>query len=121
MADDGNMNTAKTPEAARIDPTHPAETFMEIERSIATHLMERYGPLLDIKELAETLKFPTIDALERSLERGHLQIATNEMPHRRGKFALAHNVARYLVGRAKDQVFRGGAEYATDLGKERPQ
>ncbi len=92
----------------------------EMERTITDHLMQRYGPLLDAKALAETLKFPTVDALERSLERGHLRITTSEMPHRRGKFALAHQVAHYLMKGVIEQDLQVNAETA-DLGKERPQ
>lgn len=93
----------------------------EMERSIATHLMDRYGPVLDINALVATLKFPSKDALERSLERGHLRLAITDMPSRRGKFALAQNVARYLVEISTDKDFQESAEDALDLGKERPQ
>ena len=90
-----------------------------IERSISEHLMQKYGPLLDARALAETLKFPSVDALERSLERGHLRVPLRQMPHRRGTFALAHQVAHYLAG-ANEQNFQDSAETA-DLGKERPK
>lgn len=92
----------------------------DMERSISDHLMGRYGPVLDISALVETLKFPSRDALERSLERGHLKLAITGMPSRRGKFALAQNVARYLVEMSIEKDFQESEE-SPNLGKERPQ
>lgn len=113
------MSAAKPPKTGNSNARSRRLRVKEMERAIAEHLMQRYGPLLDAKALAETLKFPTVDALERSLERGHLRIATSEMPHRRGKFALAHQVAQYLVDGVAHQDFQVNAEMA-DLGKGRP-
>lgn len=113
------MSTAKPPKTGHVNARLRRLRVKDMERTITEHLMQRYGPLLDAKALAETLKFPTVDALERSLERGHLRIATSEMPHRRGKFALAHQVAQYLVEGVTKQDFQVNAEMA-DLGKGRP-
>ena len=92
----------------------------DMERSIAEHLMARYGPVLDSDAMAETLRFPSRDALERSLERGHLQIALIKMPNRRGKFALAQSVAGYLV-QSVDRDFVDDAEEASLMRKEQPK
>lgn len=97
-----------------------AVRLRDMERSIADHLMCRYGPVLNIGALVETLKFPSKDALERSLERGHLRLAITDMPNRRGKFALAQNVARYLVEMSTEKDCQDSGESALDLGKERP-
>jgi hypothetical protein len=113
------MSTAKPPKTGHGNVRLRHLRVKDMERTITEHLMQRYGPLLDAKALAETLKFATVDALERSLERGHLRIATSDMPHRRGKFALAHQVAQYLVEGVTEQDFQVNAEMA-DLGKERP-
>lgn len=118
------MNTSSPsfePERAQLDAERELLRLRNMERSIAEHLMGRYGPVLDVNALVETLKFPSRDALERSLERGHLRLAITEMPNRRGKFALAQNVARYLVERSTDKDFQESAEDALDLGRERPQ
>lgn len=113
------MNAVTPPKTGHENARLRRLRVKDMERTITEHLMQRYGPLLDAKALAETLKFPTVDALERCWERGHLRITTSAMPHRRGKFALAHQVARYLVEGVTEQDFQVNAETA-DLGKERP-
>lgn len=75
--------------------------------SIASNLMSRYGPLLDAKALAEVLKFPTLGAFERSLARGHIQLKTKKFRHRRGTFALAHDVAQYVADELDVEDSRG--------------
>lgn len=116
-----NVDASKEAEPVQTKAELENLRLREMERSIAAHLMDRYGPVLDINALVATLKFPSKDALERSLERGHLRLAITDMPSRRGKFALAQNVARYLVERSADKDFQESAEEALDLGKERPQ
>jgi hypothetical protein len=69
----------------------------DVQASITAHLMASYGPLLNAEALATALKFPSVGALERSLARGNLSVRTVKFQHRRGTFALAHEVARYLA------------------------
>lgn len=123
FAHDRRMSNVEAPnETPRVQHKVDLEEIRlrDMERSIADHLMGRYGPVLDIGALVETLKFPSKDALERSLERGHLRLAITDMPNRRGKFALAQNVARYLVEISTEKDFQDSGESALDLGKERP-
>lgn len=70
---------------------------VEIERSIAAHLLERFGPMLTFPQVAEVLDYPSADALERSIQRGHIELMTLKLPHRRGTFMLAHDLAHYLA------------------------
>lgn len=73
-------------------PTEGDETF------IAQHLIERYGLLLGRQALTEVLQFPSADAFDRHVQRGHLEeLVTTRLPGRRGVYALAIEVARYLV------------------------
>jgi hypothetical protein len=67
------------------------------QQRIEAFLMSRYGPVLDSPALAEVLRFKTVSALEKSLERGHLPIRCMDTPHRRGTYVLAVDVATYLV------------------------
>ena len=115
-------NLETTNETPRVQTKADLEEvrIRDMERSIADHLMGRYGPVLDTGALVETLKFPSKDALERSLERGHLRLAITDLPSRRGKFALAQNVARYLVEISTEKDFQESGEDALNLGKERP-
>ena len=71
---------------------------------MAAHLMDRYGPLLDRDALVKILGFPSGSAFDRYYQRGHLQIHLVRLPHRRGVYALAVDVARYLVEVSCDEI-----------------
>lgn len=67
------------------------------EQEISAHLISKYGPLLGRDALTAVLKFRSGEALDRYIQRGHLPIRLVRMPHRRSIFALATDVAAYLV------------------------
>jgi hypothetical protein len=92
------VNTSSPPNTS--DGEANGGTTRELESSIRDHLVLKYGLLLDTKALVEVLVFPTDDALIRSWQRGNLTLTVVTLPHRRGLFALAHQVARYLVSHA---------------------
>lgn len=64
--------------------------------------MERYGPLLGREELTKVLGFPSVEAFDRYVQRGHLSLRLVRMPNRRGVFALGPDVAAYLVKVSQD-------------------
>jgi len=72
-------------------------------KQISAFLMERYGPLLGREDLIKVLGFPSSVAFDRYVQRGHLALKLVRQPNRRGVFALAPEVARYLV-----EISRGG-------------
>jgi hypothetical protein len=72
------------------------------EREISAFLLERYGPLLGREELAKVLGFPSVEAFDRYVQRGHLDLKLVRMPNRRGHFALGTEVAAYLVRSSLD-------------------
>lgn len=61
------------------------------------HLVAKYGLVLDGPALVEVLRYPSLSALERSMQRGHLKIEPLKLPNRRGIFVHAQEVAQYLV------------------------
>jgi len=83
------------------EPAHcmcaQARTHLHAQQRIESYLMSRYGPVMDTAELAEVLRFKTVTALEKSMERGHLPIRCMDTPHRRGTYVLVAEVAAYLV------------------------
>lgn len=106
------------PQAAQCAGSHMHTQQQRIE----AFLMSRYGPVLDSSALAEVLRFKTVSALEKSLERGHLPIRCLDTPHRRGTYVLAADVATYLVSASTgsnepqpDQLASSGGDQA---GKE---
>lgn len=91
--------------------TNPSETLLRV--SIA-HLVARYGLVLDGKALVEVLRYPSLSALERSMQRGHLQLSTLKLPNRRGIFVHAQELAQYLV-----RASEGESEESADSQSER--
>lgn len=81
--------------------------------TLTAFLVDRYGLLLGRESLKEALGFPSLYALDQYVRRGHLDLKLLQMPNRRGKFALATEVAAYLL-RISDR--RAGASVG---GKER--
>jgi hypothetical protein len=67
------------------------------EDEIRTYLLEQYGPLLTREDLVKVLGFPTGSAFDRYWQRGRLTLDLVRLPNRRGVFAYARDVARYLV------------------------
>lgn len=66
------------------------------EVATASYLMQAHGPVLDGPTLMQVLHYPTLTALERSLQRGHLKINLLGLPGRRGIYVHALELARYL-------------------------
>lgn len=73
------------------------DMHLQAQQRIESYLMSRYGPVMDTPALAEVLRFKTVTALEKSMERGHLPIRCMDTPHRRGTYVLVADVAAYLV------------------------
>lgn len=81
--------------------------------TLTSFLVDRYGLLLGRESLKEALGFPSLYALDQYVRRGHLDLKLLQMPNRRGKFALAPEVAAYLL-KISDAGARAGVG-----GKER--
>ena len=86
--------------ASSIEPSNAPESGLEQaahEAEITAHLMSVYGPLLTRDDLVKVLGFATAAAFDRYWQRGNLELKLVRPPNRRGVFAHARDVARYLV------------------------
>lgn len=72
--------------------------------SYTAFLLQKYGPLLTREDLVKVLGFPTPAAFDRYQQRGHLDLKLVRPPNRRGIFAHARDVARYLVEIPRDEA-----------------
>jgi hypothetical protein len=77
-------------------------------RSLAEDLEEelitRYGTLLSGAVLKELLGYATSAAYRQALLRGNVSIPVFSLPHRRGKFALAKDVAQWLAAQRDKSI-----------------
>ena len=66
-----------------------------IERRVKL-LEDQYGQLLSLSEVAEVLKYRTIDSLRKAHARGRLPMNLYKFDGRKGLFAKANEVAEAL-------------------------
>ena len=77
---------------------------------LSQDLTERYGPVLADEDLREVLGYRTSGALRQALARGAIDVPVFRLPQRRGHYALAKDVAIWLVAyRDLGQVRKGSS------------
>jgi hypothetical protein len=67
------------------------------ERQIEQKLISLYGFIIDAEVLWRLLCYPTYDAYQQAVRRGVFPFQLFTIPHRRGQFALASDVAMWLA------------------------
>ena len=73
----------------------------ELAAALEADLLKLYdSPILTLKQLHKALNFRSVDAVKQAILRGVFPVHTFEMPHRRGKFALAKDIAEFLAKQA---------------------
>ncbi|WP_419571589.1 hypothetical protein [Rheinheimera sp.] len=76
----------------------------ELAKALEEDLLKLHGsPILTLKQLHRVLNFRSVDALKQAILRDVFPVHTFEMPHRRGKFALVKDVAKFLAEQAFEE------------------
>ena len=70
--------------------------LMTVSTDLRESLTQRYGQLLTLEEVAQVLRYPSIQAARKAHSRGQLPIRMFRMGPRRGLFASAGALADYL-------------------------
>ncbi len=65
-------------------------------------LQREYGGLLRLEDLAQVLRYPTVQAVRQARYRGRLPVEVFHVPSRRGWFATSQAVAGLLVATEED-------------------
>lgn len=60
-------------------------------------MLHQYGPLLGGSDLTKALGYPTMRAFQQAVTRGTVDVPVFGIEKRRGKFALARDVAQWLA------------------------
>lgn len=90
-----------------------AHTDPDLVEELQDALERRYGPVLGGGKLASALGFASNEALRQARRRGQVSVTLFTLPKRRGHFALARDVARWLAeahAHATDSTPKGGAD-----------
>lgn len=69
----------------------------DLAKSLEDDLVERYGPVLGSSKLIKALGYSTGDAFRQAITRKTVPVPIFRMPNRRGHFALARDVAKWLA------------------------
>jgi len=67
-----------------------------LARELNDELVRHYGPLLSSADLIKVLNYPSANAYCQAAVRGTMPVPLLRIPNRRGKFALARDVAIWL-------------------------
>ena len=72
----------------------------ELEADLVSH----YGLMLTGESLKRALGYRSLAALQQALSRGTVPVPVFAIENRRGKYALAKDVARWLAGKRAEAV-----------------
>jgi hypothetical protein len=91
-----HCNTTSTGESQYLSVTTLAQ---ELEADF----VKRYGFVISSDKLQEALGFPSAAAVRKALEFCRVPVPVFRMPHRRGRFVLARDLAQWLAQQSRAQ------------------
>ncbi|MBN7827373.1 hypothetical protein [Bowmanella dokdonensis] len=68
-----------------------------LERKLESELIEKYGHLIGGKDLQRALGYRSGDAFRQAVSRDKVPVPIFPIENRRGRFALACDIAKWLV------------------------
>lgn len=93
----------------RDDSNSMTEVVGVLTEALERDLLTRYGPILGGEALRHALGYASTDAFRQALSRRQLPVPIFELPNRRGKFALAKDVAHWLASARANASFPAAA------------
>jgi hypothetical protein len=72
-------------------------TNKDLESLLEEQLLGRYGPMISNDNLRIVLGYPSMEAFRQALSRQTVPVPVFGLANRRGKYALATDVARWLA------------------------
>jgi hypothetical protein len=87
----------------------PSAEITRAQKLLCEALQRRYGEILTLAELGEVLRFPSHQATCKARRQGRIPLRMFQVPHRRGWFATAADVATYMSSFAADGAGEGSA------------
>lgn len=85
-----------------MDKVKSTENYEALVKILKADLMGKYGPLLTGDALREALGYRSMAAMQQAVLRRTLTIPIFTIQHRRGKFALAEDIAYWLAEQRKN-------------------
>lgn len=75
----------------------PAGESADLAETLEAELVGRFGMMLGSEALREVLNYRTRSAYQQAIARDQVPVPLFPLRHRRGRFALAKDVAAYLA------------------------
>lgn len=97
----------------RSDHPQPDPFADALARELNEQLVSRFGPLLSSAVLVKALGYPSAQAYRQAIARDTLPVPVFRIEHRRGKFALARDVALWLCQQQRSVTARHRVSDAT--------
>jgi len=69
----------------------------ELKKELEEDLLRIHGPLLTAEALWKLLGYQSRSAFKQAVSRNHVPVPLFDIEHRRGKFALAKDLAAFLA------------------------
>lgn len=76
------------------------KTAQSLKQALEAELLNKYGPLIGGSDLTKALGYPSQDSFRQGVARGTVPVPIFSIPHRRGKFTLAKDLAAWLADQA---------------------
>jgi hypothetical protein len=90
------------------------DTSPTLAETLERDLLVRYGPTIGNQDLSQALGYGSLDAFRQAHTRQQLPVPVFTIAHRRGKFALAKDVAHWLAATYSAATGPGGAGASND-------
>lgn len=84
--------------------TEQSEVFQQSLAELSELLVARYGELLTDEALYRSLGFNSRAGFNRALEQGRLPVPVFTLAHRRGRYSLTRDVARWLARKRSEAL-----------------
>ena len=80
-----------------MDSQEGCDEIDQLQSTLEKDLLNLYGPLLSSEVLQKVLGYSSRDAFRQAINRQVLDIPLFDIAHRKGKFALAKDVAVFIA------------------------
>ena len=89
------------------------ELDTDLATALESDLLNRYGPMLTGETLRLALGYPSMEAMRKAASRGTIPVPLFTIENRRGRFALAKDVAKWLAEN-RSSVQQSGVSHIDD-------
>jgi hypothetical protein len=98
-----------------------SQTDEVLVRELEDDLVRRFGVLLPSAALVPTLGYPSMQAYQQAMVRRSLLVPVFAIEKRRGRFALARDVAAWLVKQRRGAAWPSSAGQPVDAQSSQDQ